>query len=141
MAKEIFQGDSYETLRPLYTLTFLNDAGAPLDLAGYTIRTTFKLDPTDPASDPNDSNAYIRHYIKFDSTGAIIGRQGLRLRNLASDGILDQHLTSAESSLLPIDVPLNSDVEITTALGERITWVYDEPLIVRPAYTNRTTDV
>lgn len=140
MPKEIYQGDSYESLRPLFTLTFLDANGGPLNLAGYTVRTTFKLAATDPVADPNDSNAYIRHYIRLSAEGDVIGNLGLRLRNLAADGILDQYLSSAESGLLPVDAPLFSDVELTTPLGEKITWVYDDPLVVLPAYTNRSVD-
>lgn len=140
MPKEIFQGDSYESLRPLYTLTLLDDGGAPLNLTGYTIRTTFKLAATDPVDDPNDANAYIRHHIRIAADGTIASQKGLQLRNLPADGILDQYLSSAESGALPVDTPLYSDVELTTPLGEKITWVYDDPLIVLPAYTNRSVD-
>lgn len=140
MPKEIYQGDSYESLRPLFTLTFLDDGGAPLNLSGYTVRTTFKLQSTDPVNDPNDANAYIRHHIRIAADGSVIGNRGLQLRNVAADGILDQYLSSEESGLLPVDQPLYSDVELTSPLGEKITWVYDDPLVVLPAYTNRTTD-
>lgn len=140
MPKEIYQGDSYESLRPLFTLTFLDDGGTPLDLSGYTVRTTFKISATDPADDPSDANAYIRHYIRLAADGSVIGNRGLLLRNVAEDGIIDQYLSSTESGLLPVDTPLYSDVELTTPLGEKITWVYDDPLVVLPAYTNRTTD-
>ena len=49
MTKEkiVVRGDSYGSLRPLFILKFASPAGGRYNLAGATIRTTYKPQPTE----------------------------------------------------------------------------------------------
>lgn len=138
--KTIFRGDSYDfNPRYLYRIELVNDQLAPFDMAGCTIRTTYKPGPTDPAKDPNDTWAPIKHDITFSAAGAILSSSGLRLESTAAAGVLIEDLPRAESLTLPLGVPLNSDVQVTTADGKDITILAIGILTAADGYTNRST--
>lgn len=134
--KVIIRGDSYTTLRPLYTYILVNNLGDPLNLTGCTIRTTYKVAPTDPNTDTNDTTAAIKHNLIIDGTGAVVESNGLSLVSGVAGGIIREVLTKAETLALPADVSLKSDFELTTP-EEVVTFISDDTLKAIDAYTNR----
>ena len=141
MARTVIRGDSYGIRRPFYTYTFVDSGDLPLNLAGCTIRTTYKAGKASAADDPNDATAEIKHHITLNGSGGIVSQNGLYLESTAAAGILVERLTASETLALSLDTPLLNDVELTDSNAEVSTWLYEEPLTAIDAYTNRTTDV
>jgi len=134
----IIRGDSYGLRRPLYTIELLNVNGEPFDLAGCTIRTTYKPSPIQFSDDPEDVQAPIRHELKVDTAGVATVQSGLYMVGPATDGVIQERLTSQESLGLPLETVLYSDIELEDANGEIFTWITTETLKAVDAYTNRS---
>ena len=134
--KVIIRGDSYTTLRPLYTHTLINDIGGPLNLTGCAIRTTYKPAPTDPNTDPTDDEAVIAHDLIIDDLGDVVVSNGLSLVDGVAGGVILEVLTRAESLALPLGVTLSSDLELTTP-EEVVTFISEDTLKAVDGYTNR----
>jgi len=137
--RTIIRGDSYGLRRPLFTITLVDNLNDPFNLANCTIRTTYKIAPTDPNTDPTDENAPIKHFIELDGVGAVVDNDGLVLVGPATDGVLEERLTAAESRVLPANVELQSDIELTDQNGEVFTWIFTDTLKAIDGVTNRTT--
>lgn len=140
MTRTIYRGDSYGVRRPFYVHTFVDKDMNPLDLAGCTIRTTFKTAITTPVVDPTDATAVIKHFITIDATGAVVDADGLYLDTTAAAGVLEERLTHAETLALPANTIFAGDAELTDENGEVFTFPTVEDIIAIDAYTNRTTD-
>lgn len=134
--KKVIRGDSYGTLRPLFILKFASPTGGRYNLAGATVRTTYKPESTDPNVDVDDSGAVIRHEIVINEDGVVAASTGLALIGAASDGVIHEYLTSTESKALPLDVELYSDVQITIG-SDTISFVQGTPVVAVDGYTNR----
>ena len=137
---EVIRGDDYTQSRPLKTLTFEDAASDPLNLAGCTIRTTYKPVITPPETDPNDTTAEIRHFITFSGAGAVSDSEGFVLVGTAAGGQVNEYLTKTETMSITPDVELVNDVELTNAAGEVMTFTQVDTLMAVDAPTNRTTD-
>lgn len=137
--RTIIRGDSYGIRRPLFTYTLVNEASTPFNLSGCTVRTTYKPVATSPDSDPNDTNAPIKHSIVIAANGTVSSSTGLVMVGVAADGIIQERLTATESRALPLNTPLLSDVELTDANGEVFTWVSADTLLAVDGITNRIT--
>lgn len=137
--RTVIRGDSYAIRRPLYTYTLVDDNANPFDLTGCTIRTTYKAALTAPETDPTDTSAAIKHTLIINGSGAATTEDGLHLVGAATNGVIEEWLTSTESRSLPLATSLLSDIELTDANGEIFTWLFDDTLIAADAVTNRTT--
>jgi len=137
--RTIIRGDSYGIRRPLFTLTLVDESSNPFNLTGCTVRTTYKTVATDPTTDPTDADAPIKHSITIDGTGAVTDSDGLFLVGLVTAGVIEERLTAAESRVLPLEVDLISDVELTDQNGEVFTWPFTDTLRAVDGITNRTT--
>lgn len=136
--KLIIRGDSYTSLRPLYTYTFVNDEGGPMNFTGCSIRTTYKEATTDPNVDTTDTSAAIKHDLVIDESGAVIVSNGLTLVAGVAGGIIQEVLTRTETLALPLGVTLKSDLELTTP-DEVVTFISDDTVKAIDAYTNRAS--
>lgn len=148
--KTIVRGDAYAIRRPLFSYVLTQPNLTPFPLNGCTVRTTYKTVATAPTADPADASAAIRHFMVIDPQGVVTASSGLVLGEMvgnafvarpASDGKFIHRLTAAESRLLPVGTPLLGDVEVIDANGEPTTFLFEDGLLVREGYTNRTTDV
>lgn len=134
------QGDSYAIRRPLYTITLIDDALAPFDLTNCTVRTTFKIAPTDPLTDTTDSTAAIAATLIVNGAGVATTEDGLYMIGAATDGTIEQRLTATDTLNLAVGVSWFSDIELTDANDEVFTWVFTDTLRVENrGYTNRTS--
>ncbi len=138
-SRVVIRGDTYSIRRPLYRITLLDDGGAPFDLSGSTVRSTFKPAPDNPADDPTDATAPIRHTLVVAANGTATTQAGLYLVGAAANGTIEQRLSATESAALPLGVKLVSDIELTDANGEVVTWLFTETLETREGITNRVT--
>lgn len=136
--RTITRGDSYSLRRPLYQITFINAEGDPMDLAGCTIRTTYKAEQTTIEEDPEDIHAVIVHELVIDEAGLPVVEDGLYLIGDAVEGTIEERLTAAETKTLPLNTPLLGDIEIQDAAGEIFTWIVDEELVAVDGYTHRS---
>lgn len=141
MDKTVIRGDTYVLRRKLFYIEIVDEDLNPFDLAGCTVRSTFKAAPTDPSVDTTDTTGYIKATIVFNEAGTVTSSSGLALQDgtTALDGMLVQTLTSTQSKALPVDVDLFSDVEITDADGEVFTVIMTGKLVAIDGYTNRVT--
>lgn len=137
MPRTLIRGDDYAIRQPLYRYAFVDDTSAPMNLSGCSVFTTYKIAPTDPNTDAEDTEAPIKHHIKIDSDGNVIESQGLVLETVAEDGTILEQLTSDESKSLPLATPLKSDVQLIDANGEIFTWIMEEFITTIDGYTNR----
>lgn len=137
--RTIIRGDSYGIRRPLYTLTLVDTNNNPFDLSGCTVRMTYKSVLTDPTTDPNDSNAPIKHSIVIAIDGTVTDSTGLVLVGDAADGVLEERLSASESRIIPANVELQSDVELTDQNGEVFTWLFTDTIKAVDGVTNRIT--
>lgn len=139
----IIRGDSYALRRPLYTYTLVeivNDEFVPMNLAGCTIRTTYRKVPTSIQDDPTDESAIWKGTLKIDSNGVPQLVDGIVLKGLAQDGVVEVHLSDVVSRQLPANTPLISDLEVTDAQGEKFTFIFEEKLELRDGITHRLED-
>lgn len=134
--KIVVRGDSYGELRPLFIIKMAGPNGGRFNLAGATVRTTYKETPSDPNTDTTDESAAIKHEIVINDDGTVSSSNGLVLYGAASDGTIHEYLTSAESKALPLNVELFSDVEITIG-DDTITFVQETPIKAIDGFTNR----
>lgn len=141
MAEEtLIRGDAYQTLRPLFRHVLADDAHAPFDLTGCTIRTTFKVAPTDPTTDTTDATATIKGVLIVDGTGVATTEDNLYMVGLATAGTFELRMTAAETLALPLNEQWLSDVKVWDSNDEPITFLFTEtPLSAQDGYTNRTT--
>lgn len=135
---EVIRGDTYGIRRPFFIITLVDDAAQPFDLTGCTVRTTYKEAKTDPATDPTDTDAPIKHEIVINGSGVVTSQDGLFLQSTAAAGVLIERLTSAESLALPLNVQLISDVEVTDGNGEKFTVPSVDTVSAIDGVTNRT---
>jgi hypothetical protein len=115
----------------------LDTNGNPLSLAGCLILTTFRTTKTPIESDPFDATALIKHHMQIAGDGSVTLSQGLRLATNAAAGIIIEDLSSAETRLLPVDVPIYNDVQIRDATGVTTTYIMSDHSIATDGYTNR----
>lgn len=138
----LFRQDSYPAnKRPVYRYEFVDADLLPMNLASCTVRATFKVVPTDPNTDPTDTDAAITADITFDEFGAVSGTPtswALPSGMTAADGVLELVLTSDETMTLPLATQLLSDVQITDADGDISTLIMVGTLSARDGFTNRT---
>lgn len=137
--RTIIRGDSYGIRRPLWVITLVDEALDPFDLSGCTVRTTYKPTATSPADDPDDTDAPIKHTIVIAVNGTVTSSDGLILVGDATGGTLQERLTATESRVLPVNVELLSDVELTDQNGEVFTFPMTDTLKAVDGLTNRTT--
>ena len=140
MARTLIRGDSYAIRRPLYVITFVDDEATPLDLTGCTIRSTYKVAPTDPTIDDTDDGAYIKSTLVIDNDGDATTEDGLFLQSTASTGVVVQKLEASDTLALPLNIEIRGDIELTDPNGEVFTWILDEALVAIDGYTNRTEE-
>lgn len=133
----IIRGDSYGLRRPLYRIELLTVDNQPFDLTGCVVRTTYKPRPTSIEVDPHDDTAFIKHELHVDENGVASVQAGLHMIGDPTDGQIEERLTSSETSVLPLDIVLFSDIELTDPNGEKFTWIMEEGLRAIDAYTNR----
>lgn len=140
--REIVRNDSYQQRRPLYIIELdavdpATGTTGPLNLAGTTVRTTFKLVATDPVDDPNDTDAPIRADITIDSSG-VATSNGLVLVGAATAGKLAHYLSATQSRSLPLNQKWVSDVVVIFAdTGEEISKEYTDTVSASGRITNR----
>lgn len=137
--RTIVRGDSYATRRPLYVHTFVDDVGAPFDLTGCTVRSTFKTTTTDPSTDATDSTAVIKATLIVDGSGTATTETKMYLVGAATDGVCELRLSSSDTLALTTGTFWLSDVELTDANGEVFTFLYTDRLTSVNGYTNRTS--
>jgi hypothetical protein len=135
--RNILRGDSFQTRRPLFEFTLVDDQGAPFNLTGCTVMTTYKPQLTTIEEDPNDESAEIKREIQIDGSGDVVYQNGLFLASNAAAGVLYEHLTAAESAALSLGIPLHSDVQLIDSNGEVFTWLYMDSLVAAEAATHR----
>jgi len=138
----IIRGDSYQQRRPLYIIEMdavnpITGTIGPLNLAGTTVRTTFKRVPTDPVSDPNDTDAPIKADITINTSG-VATSNGLVLVGAANAGKLAHYLSAVQSRSLPLGQQWVSDVVVIFAdTGEEISKEYTDTVSAISRITNR----
>lgn len=137
---QIYRGDAYALRRPLFTHFLTNQDGSPFNLTSCTVRTTFKIAPTDPNDDTTDETAVIKGTLVVDGTGTATLQDKLNLLGAATAGTVVLRLTAEETLALPIGEQWMSDVELIDANGEAFTFVFTDKISAIDAYTNRTTD-
>lgn len=135
--RSIYQQDSYNFTRYLQRIEFFDDALNPMDLRGCTILVTYKPALVAVADDAEDATAAIKHELQISLAGEAVVSTGLSLESAATDGVVIERLTSAETTDMPIDTLLTGDLQLTDANGEILTWVFTESLKTVPAATNR----
>ena len=135
--RSIYQQDSYNFTRYLQRIEFFDDALNPMDLRGCTILVTYKPALVAVADDATDTTAAIKHELQISLAGEAVVSTGLSLESAATDGVVIERLTSAETTDMPIDTLLTGDLQLTDANGEILTWVFTETLKTVPAATNR----
>ena len=89
------------------------------------------------ADDATDDTAAIKHELQISLAGEAVVSTGLSLESAATDGVVIERLTSAETTDMPIDTLLTGDLQLIDANGEILTWVFTETLKTVPAATNR----
>lgn len=137
MPRTIIRGDSYARRRPLYVYTLVDNDLEPLNLAGCTIRTTYRTSKATIQEDPADQSAVWKGTLRIDETGLPFVSEGMALRGPASGGVVEVHLSSTASRSLPLGVELISDLEVTDAMGEKFTFLFDETIIAVDGVTHR----
>ncbi len=138
--RTIIRGDSYGVRRPLYEHTLVdedNDDLIPFSLKGCTVRTTFRAAPASVTEDPTDSTAIWKGTLSVDSAGVVTLSNGIVLAGTADDGQVEIHLSAEASRAFPAGVPLISDLEVTDALGEKFTFLFDEKIVAVDGVTHR----
>lgn len=134
----LIRGDSYAVRRPLYRTQFFDTDGQPFNLTGCVVRTTYRAATVAPDADPNDDEAIIRHTLDIDGDGSVVIQDGLFLVGPPTGGLVEERFSSVETRSLPLGIRLLSDIELTDAAGEVITWIMQEGITSIDAYTNRT---
>lgn len=136
--KTIIRGDDYNLARPFCEYAILNEAGQPMNLAGCIVMTTYRSAIQPIETDPFDANAIVKHHIQIAGDGSVTTASGLRLDTTAAAGVIIEGMTAAETQLFPLGVSCRSDVQITDANGEIVTYIMEDDVIAIDAYTNRT---
>lgn len=133
----ILAGDSYSIRRPLFRYTLVGPDNQPFDLTGCVVRTTFKPTILGPEDDATDATAPIKHTLRVNGAGVATEQSGLALATTPAAGTIEERVTAAETRVLPLNVPLYSDIELTDANGEVFTWLFTDTLTVKSGVTNR----
>lgn len=133
----IIRGDSYALRRPLFTYTLVDDLGQPFNLAGCTVRTTYKPEIYTIEDDPVDASAPIRHMMVVDINGTVTSSDGLALSGPAANGVVLDRFNSYDTKQIPPDVRHIGDLQLTDANGEIFTWTWVDGLIAVDSVTNR----
>lgn len=133
----IIRGDSYALRRPLFTYTLVDEFGQPFNLAGCTVRTTFKPEVYTIEADPADASAPVRHMIVIDINGNVTSSDGLVLKGPAANGVVLDHFSSYDTKQLPSDTRLIGDLQVTDANNEVFTWTWSDGVIAVDSVTNR----
>ena len=135
--RTIIRGDSYALRRPLYTYTLVDENLDPLNLAGCTVRTTYRSAPASVTEDPTDGSAVWKGTLKIDSNGVPTLTEGMALKGTAMEGVVEVRLSAEDSRKLPENLELISDLEVTDAQGEKFTFVFEEKLKAVDGITHR----
>lgn len=139
--RTLVRGDDYIIRRQIFVLELADDTLAPFNMAGCTIRVTFKPSAVPPADDPVDATAPFKGNITFDLGGVVTASSNLKLPTggSASDGVLWVTANRTTTLALPLGGPLGSDVEIVDANGEYLTIFSSWTTETVDGYTNRTS--
>lgn len=140
IVRTIIRGDSYAIRRPLYTYHFVNDQGGPFDLTGCTVRTTYRDNNATPQEDPNDEVVVWKATLVVDNQGIPTLENGMKLATTAEAGTVLEQLSADASRLFPLGVELKSDIELTDAVGEKFTFLFEERIVAQDGVTHRRTD-
>lgn len=135
--RTIIRGDSYALRRPLYTYTLVDENLEPLNLAGCTVRTTYRAAPASLTEDPTDGSAVWKATLQLNSSGVPIISTGLALKGTAAEGVVEVRMSAYDTRHLPYNVELISDLEVTDAQGEKFTFLFNEKLIAIDGVTHR----
>ncbi len=144
----LIRSDDYLSRRPVFRFELIDveasdTAGTivPLNMAGHTIRTTFRTGPVDPAADPTDATAPLKAEIAFAANGSLNGTplhfavpEGMT----AADGRLELRLSKAVTSTLPLGTELKFDIQVTNPDGEDDTVFLTATLSAQDGYTSRS---
>lgn len=134
----IIRGDSYAIRRPLFTHTFVDENGAPFDLTGCTVRSTFKTKPEDILIDTTDSTAVVKATLIVDGSGTPTTQTKMYLVGAATAGVCELRLSSTDTAGLAPETDWYSDVELIDGNGETFTFLFTDKVRAIDAYTNRT---
>ena len=135
----VVRGDSYAIRRPLFPHALVDEVGEPFPLTNCTVRTTFKVSPTDPVADTTDETAVIKGTLIVDAVGVPTTQTKLFMVGAAADGTFELRLTASETRALPINAVWASDVELIDGNGETFTFFFTDTVSAIDGYTNRTS--
>jgi hypothetical protein len=139
-AYQIIRGDSYALRRPLFTYALVDEDNLPFDLSGCTVRTTWKVERTDPTTDPTDTGAVLKGLLVVSGAGVATTQSGLYLVGPATAGTIQHRVSATETKALPLETAWISDVELTDVNGEVFTFLFEgDTLEAIDGITNRTT--
>lgn len=137
MKVTIYRSADYALREPMWKIEIVDRDNLPMNLAGYTFLTAYKVEVIPLEFDPNDAESFINHKIVFNPAGAAITTTGMYPGD--STGIIIERFTRAETATLPADVELVSDVRFIDPNGEEgIIPIEDIVVAVNPV-TNRST--
>ncbi len=144
----VIRGDDYLARRNVFGFGLIdveasNVAGSQtlLNMAGHTIRSTFREGPVAPGSDPTDATAPLTAEIAFAANGAVSGtplNMALPEGMTAADGRLDIRLDKTITAGLPLGTVLKFDIQVTNPDGEDDTVMLLETLSAEDGYTSRS---
>lgn len=137
--------DYYSPQRPVFEYTLVDSSSGiiePFDMSGCTIRATFKVAPTEPNTDPTDTDAPLKADIAFGMDGSVTSATNWALPagKTAADGILHLVASKAVTAGLPLNAPLKSDIQVTDAAGHNHTVILVGTLKATEGFTNRGGD-
>jgi hypothetical protein len=148
MERELYRGDDYVIRRQVFHIELVDlsyevpegEDPHPFDMAGCSIRTTFKETPTDLLDDPDDEGAPVKGEIIFDESGTVSTATLLSLPpgRQAQHGELYLTMPKTATAQLPPDTPLSGDIQVTDTNGEDSTIPVLWTLVGRDGYTNRS---
>lgn len=142
MDKTITRGDDHYAERPIYTVTIVDDALAPYDLANCTVRSTWRSVPIPPegveGGDEDDAGAALAASITLDGEGEVTASSNLILPpdGAASDGVLLLIADRSTTAGMPLASALKGDVQLTDAADRVHTVILLATLTTRDGYTS-----
>ena len=137
---EIVRGDTYAIRRPFFRYELVTETNTPFDLAGCTVRTTSKVAPLSPQSDPTDTRGVLKGTLIVDHSGMATTEDHLYMIGPSADGVIEHRLSAADTVALPLGVTWITDVEVVDADGEVTTFFFDgDTITTRDGITNRTS--
>ncbi len=148
VSRTLIRGDDYLARRSVFSFGLIDveqsnvqQSQVLLNMAGHTIRSTFREGPVAPGADPTDAGAALRAEIAFDANGDVIGTPlhlALPAGMTAADGRLELRLGKTITAGLPLGTVLRFDIQVTTPDGEDDTVMLLETLSTEDGYTSRS---